>query len=75
VDLVYFIWDNYERMGTKQYAFTLVPSDIDTFSTPPPLVNVASLVNPSMVCLKHYRAANDGCRYGSNCDTCLENYK
>jgi hypothetical protein len=49
VNLVYFIWNNYERMGTKQYAITLVPSDLDTFSTPPPMVNAASLVNPSMM--------------------------
>jgi len=75
VDLVYFIWDNYERMGTKQYAITLVPSDVDTFSTPPPLLNAASLVKPSMICLIHYRAGSDGWRDGSNCDTCVENYR
>ena len=38
------------------------------------MVNAASLVNPSMICLKHYRAASDGWRDGSNCDTCVENY-
>ena len=75
VNLVYFIWDNYEPMSTKQYAIPLVPSDTDTFSTPPSMVNAASLVNPSMICLKHYRDASDGWRDGSNFDTCVENYR
>ena len=39
------------------------------------MINAASLVNPSMICLKHYRAASDGWRDGSNCDTCVENYR
>jgi hypothetical protein len=75
VNLVYFVWDNYERMSTKQYAITLVPADTDTFSTPPGLVNAASLVTPTMICLKHYRAGSDGWRDGSNCDTCVESYR
>jgi len=74
VDLVYFIWDNFERNCTKQYAITLLPSNIDSFSSPPPLINANSLINPLLICLKHHRATSDGWRDGANCDTCVANY-
>ena len=66
--------NNFERIRTKQYAITLVPSNIDSFSTPPPLVDATSLVNPLLICIKHHRAASDGWRDGANSDT-VADYK
>ena len=74
VDLVYFIWDNFERISMKQYPITLLLSDIDSFSSPP-LIHATSLINPLLKCLKHHRSASEGWRGGVNCDNCLANYQ
>ena len=34
VDFKYFVWQNSERSSSKQYAITLIPSDIISLSTP-----------------------------------------
>ena len=75
VDFAYFIWDNFERISVKQYVITLVPSDLDSYSTPLPLLNPASLTSPILLCLKHRRAASEGWRDGAICDTCVESYQ
>jgi hypothetical protein len=75
VDFAYFIWDNFDRMSAKQYALTLLPSDLDSYSSTPPMINPAALTSPILLCLKHYRAASEGWRDGANCDTCVESYQ
>jgi len=49
VDFTYFVWQNFEHISSKQYAITLIPSNIESLSTP-----------PRLMCLKYYRAASDG---------------
>ena len=66
---------NFERMSAKQYALTLLPSDLDSYSHTPPIINVAALTSHILLCLKHYRAASEGWRNGANCDTCVESYQ
>jgi hypothetical protein len=75
VDFVYFIWDIFESMSAKQYVITLLPSDLDSYSSTPPMTNPATLTSPILLCLKHYRAASEGRRDGANCDTCVESYQ
>ena len=75
VDFAYFVWDNFEGMSAKQYALTLLPSDLDSYSPTPTMINAATLTSPILVCLKHYRAASEGWRDGANCDTCVESYQ
>ena len=75
VDFTYFVWQNFERIYSKQYAITLIPSDIDSFSSPPSLIDPTSLSTPRMLCLKYYRAASDGWKNASNCDDCVEQYQ
>jgi len=60
----YFVWQNFECISSKQYAITLIPSDIESLSTP-----------PRLMCLKYYRVASDGWKYAANCDTCIEQYQ
>jgi len=71
----YFIWDNFERMSAKQYALMLLPSDLDSYSPTPSTINVAALTSTILLCLKQYRAASEGWRYGANCDTFVESYE
>jgi hypothetical protein len=64
VDFKYFVWQNSERSSSKQYAITLIPSDIISLSTP-----------PMLLCLKYYRAASDGWKDAVNYDICDEQYQ
>jgi len=64
VEFIYFVWQNFERISSKQYAITLIPSDINSLSAP-----------PRLLCLKYYRAASDGWKDASNCDICVEQYQ
>jgi hypothetical protein len=75
VDFIYFVWQNFERISSKQYAITLIPSDINSLSTPPRLLDLTSLSTPRLLCLKYYRAASDGWKDASNCDICVEQYQ
>ena len=74
VDFTFFVWQNFERISSKQYAITLIPSDINSLSTPPSLLDLTSLSTPGL-CLKYYRAASDGWKEASNCDICVEQYQ
>ena len=74
VDFTYFVWQNFESISSKQYAITLIPSDIYSFSTPS-LIDLTSLSTPRMLCLKYQRAASDGWKDASNCDICVEQYQ
>ena len=62
VDFTYFVWQNFERISSKQYAITLSPSDFYSFSTPPILINSTALSTPRLICLMYHRAASDGWR-------------
>jgi hypothetical protein len=64
VVLIYFVWQNFERISSKQYATALIPSDIESRSPP-----------PKLMCLKYYRADSDGWKDAANCDTCVEQYQ
>ena len=64
VDFIYFVWQNFERISSKHYAITLIPSGIASLSTP-----------PRLICLKYYRAASDWWKDAVNCDTCVEEYQ
>ena len=75
VDFAYFIWDNFERISAKHYAITLLPSDLDSYSNPPPMINRTSLIYHILLCLKHRRAASEGWRDGTNCDTCVGSFQ
>ena len=75
VDFTYFFWQNFERISSKQYAITLIPSNLDSFSTPPRLIDPTSLSTLRLLCLKYYRAASDEWRDASNCDICVEQYQ
>ena len=63
VDFMYFVWQNFERISSMQYAITLIPIDINSLSIPPRL------------CLKYYRAVSDEWKDASNCDICVEQYQ
>jgi hypothetical protein len=43
VDFTYFVLEIFESISSKQYAITLIPSDLDSFSTPPILINSTAL--------------------------------
>ena len=49
VDFTYFVWKNFERISSKQYAITLIPSNLDSFSTPPNLIDPTSLSTPRVL--------------------------
>jgi len=34
VHFIYFVWQNFERISSKQYVIILIPSDIESLSTP-----------------------------------------
>ena len=55
VDFTFFVWQNFERISSKQYAITLIiPSDINSLSTPPRLLDINSLsTTPRLLCLKY----------------------
>ena len=75
VDFTYLVLQNFERISSKQYAITLIPSNLDSFLTPPSLIDSTSLSTPRFLCLKYYRAASDGWRDAGNCDVCVEQYQ
>jgi len=75
VDFTHFVWQNFERISSKQYAITLIPSDIVSFSTPSSLIELTSLSTPRLLSLKYYRATSDGWKDASNCYICVELYQ
>jgi len=64
VDFVHFVWQNFERISSKQYVITLIPFNI-TFTSVP----------PRLLCFKYYRVARGRWMDAANCDTCVEQYQ
>jgi hypothetical protein len=68
LDLVYFMWQHFERFGLRKHVITLLSLDVKTFSLP--LMNL-----PLMRCLTDHRALSDGWRDSGNCDDCVVIYR
>jgi hypothetical protein len=58
LDFVHFYWRHANRISLHKYALTLFRPTIDS--------------EPTMLCLKYYRATTYGWRDTSNCDTCFQ---
>jgi hypothetical protein len=62
VDFIHFVWNNFEFISHKRFALTLIPSGYTEGK-------------PMLLGLKYYRAICDGWKDGSNCITCMEDYR
>ena len=72
VDLVHFIWDDFEQFNLNKYAITILPAD--DASTAPLHLNQTSLSDTKLLCLQHYRAASDGWRDEFKCENCVTEF-
>jgi hypothetical protein len=62
VDLIHFVWHNFETSYHKRYAITVILSDItDGY--------------PMLLLHKHYRAGTDGWKDNSGCDLCVSEFR
>ena len=73
VDLVHFIWDEFEVFSLKKRAITILPADpsFPHHSEPARL----DISDTKLLCLQHYRAASDGWRDEYCCDNCVAEFQ
>ena len=60
MDLVHFIWDEFERFSLKKRAITILPADSSFAHHAQP--QRLSISDTKLLCLQHYRATSDGWR-------------